>query len=137
MARSAHPSSRPCGMGAGAEGGSAHVGDACSLPARSAAATAGGARTTMPGIVRDSLPVRQQLEQPGEERGDEAGMWIDAVCVVDGVVLHCEHAPPCAHGYSRLEVRRPDVLSVVTQPLRSFAQELPHVELVPDDAGHL
>src|SRR5205085_7356515 len=87
--------------------------------------------------ARDSLLVRQQLEQAGEQRGDETRMWINAVRVVDRAVPHCEHAPPRAHRHGRLEVQCPDVLAVVAQPLRRLAEQLAHVELFSDDAGYL
>ena len=64
-------------------------------------------------------------------------MRIHAVCVVDRAVPHCEHTPPRAHGHSGLEVRCPDVLAVVAQPLRRLAEQLPHFELFSDDAGPL
>ena len=45
-------------------------------------------------FARDSLLVRQQLVQRGEQRGDEARVRIDAVGVVDRIVGQCEHAIP-------------------------------------------
>src|SRR5215211_2219100 len=64
-------------------------------------------------------------------------MRINAVGVVGAAVPHREHAPPRAHGNGRLEVRRPDLLAVVAQPLRRLAEQLPHVELLANDARHL
>src|SRR5205814_268592 len=71
-----------------------------------------------------SLLVRQQLEQLGEQRRDEARMRIHTVRVVDRAVPHREYAPPRAHGHGRLEVRPPDVLAVVAQPLRGLDEQL-------------
>src|SRR5215211_5287579 len=64
-------------------------------------------------------------------------MRIHAVGVVGAPVPHREHAPSRAHGNGRLKVRRPDLLAIVAEPLRRLAEQLPHVELLANDARHL